>query len=82
MKRFLCLAMAVVVGVVTGRLLVDVNVHAQVNAPLATVNGDVNCDEKIDIADAVYLLNWLFLGGPKPCEFDVAPCPLPDPLCT
>ena len=80
MKKLLCLSVAVVVGGVTGRLLVDVNVHAQAKAPLATVNGDVNCDEKIDIADAVYLLNWLFLGGPKPCECDIAPDP--NPLCT
>ena len=83
MKRFLCLSVAVVVGVVTGRLLVDVNVHAQANAPLATANGDVNCDGSIVIADAVYLLNWLFLGGPMPCKGPVAPeDPLPDPLCT
>ena len=33
-------------------------------------NGDVNGSGAIDIADASYLLNWLFLGGPdpEPCE--------------
>jgi hypothetical protein len=28
--------------------------------------GDVNRDGKADLADPVYLLNWLFLGGPEP----------------
>ena len=34
--------------------------------PVATINGDVNGSGAIDIADAQYLLNWLFLGGPDP----------------
>jgi hypothetical protein len=29
-------------------------------------NGDVNGDAARDISDAVYLLNWLFTGGPEP----------------
>ena len=29
-------------------------------------NGDVNGDGKINVADAVYLLNLQFLGGPEP----------------
>lgn len=33
--------------------------------------GDVNCDGGVDLADAVYILNWLFLGGP-------ALCPIPN----
>src|SRR5262245_26326272 len=33
----------------------------------ATKNGDMNCDDKIDIADAVNMLEWLFKGGPAPC---------------
>jgi hypothetical protein len=41
----------------------------------ASGNGDVNGNGGIDISDASYLLNWLFLGGPDP-----VPCPgsLPD----
>ena len=35
-------------------------------APVASGNGDVNGSGDIDIADASYLLNWLFLGGPQP----------------
>jgi hypothetical protein len=28
--------------------------------------GDVNCDGQVNIADVVYLINFLFLGGPPP----------------
>ena len=34
--------------------------------PVASTNGDVNGSGAIDISDASYLLNWLFLGGPAP----------------
>jgi hypothetical protein len=33
---------------------------------VAAGNGDVNGSGEIDISDASYLLNWLFLGGPAP----------------
>ena len=31
--------------------------------------GDVNCDGVIDIGDVVYLINYLFKGGPAPLPF-------------
>ncbi|MGQ9590666.1 MAG: dockerin type I repeat-containing protein [Planctomycetota bacterium] len=34
--------------------------------------GDPNDDGKMDIADAVFGLNWLFLGGPTPSCIDAA----------
>ncbi len=37
-------------------------------------NGDVNGDEAINLTDAVYLLEWLFRGGPAP---DPIECPPP-----
>ena len=37
--------------------------------PVASMNGDVNGSGAIDISDATYLLNWLFLGGPDPVAF-------------
>lgn len=47
-------------------------------APPATFNvvnrrvcGDVNCDEKVNVSDAVYIVNYIFKGGPAPC----AGCP-------
>jgi hypothetical protein len=30
-------------------------------------NGDVNCDGARNSADVVYLINYLFMGGPEPC---------------
>ena len=33
----------------------------------AELNGDVNCSGTRDMSDAVLLLNWLFLGGNRPC---------------
>ena len=41
---------------------------AEVSTPflLATQNGDVNASGEIDISDPVYLLSYLYLGGPAP----------------
>jgi hypothetical protein len=36
-------------------------------------NGDVNCDGKIDLSDAVAILGWLFLGDTPPCPIDCRP---------
>src|SRR5512139_3315309 len=36
-------------------------------------NGDVNGDGKIDISDGVYILSWLFTGGPAPRQIQCAP---------
>ncbi|SRR6266540_6736708 len=33
----------------------------------ATMNGDVNCDDKINISDAIGILQFLFNGGPELC---------------
>jgi hypothetical protein len=30
--------------------------------------GDVNCDGDGNLGDAVYLINWIFKGGPEPCK--------------
>ena len=32
--------------------------------PLAIENGDANGDWRIDLSDAIYILTWLYLGGP------------------
>jgi len=43
---------------------------------LADKNGDVNVDGLVDMSDAIYLLQFLYLGGPRPwplhCEPDNA----------
>jgi len=38
----------------------------------ALLNGDANCNGTVDMSDAILMLNWLFLGGNRPC-------PLADP---
>jgi bacillopeptidase F len=45
-----------------------VDAYAAVLAALASVYvaGDANGDEVVDVADAVYLLNYLYKGGPAP----------------
>ena len=40
--------------------------EAQQQSPRAKENGDVNGDLTIDMSDAVYLLEHLFIGGPAP----------------
>jgi hypothetical protein len=35
-------------------------------APEPLEVGDANCDEVVDIADVVCLINYLFTGGPSP----------------
>lgn len=36
------------------------------------VRGDANSSGKVDIADAIFILNYLFKGGPEPVCFDAA----------
>ena len=36
-------------------------------------NGDVNGDADIDLSDAIYLLTWLFQGGPEPIAIAGSP---------
>jgi len=36
------------------------------------VRGDTNNDAKVNLSDAVFLLNYLFVGGDKPPCFEVA----------
>ena len=43
---------------------------------LSWSRGDVNFDGVVDISDSVYLLNYLFLGGPAPKS------PYPDKTCS
>lgn len=35
--------------------------------PSTSLNGDLNCDGTRNITDAVYLLRYMFQGGPAPC---------------
>ncbi len=41
-----------------------------VNRSSSGVCGDVNCDGTANITDAVYLIQYIFGGGPAPCDPD------------
>jgi phosphohistidine phosphatase SixA len=70
MKKLLSVALAFfAAGLLAGKLLDEVLVLAE---PVQTVDGDVNGDGDLNVTDPVYLLRFLFLGGPPP-----APCPPP-----
>ncbi len=34
------------------------------------MHGDANADAIIDLGDVVYILNYLFKGGPEPCPME------------
>ena len=36
------------------------------------IRGDVNYDGGLDISDLVYLVEWMFVGGPEPPCFEEA----------
>ena len=36
------------------------------------VRGDVNADGEAELTDAIFLLNWIFLGGAEPPCLDAA----------
>ena len=42
------------------------------SGPEVLVNGDTNGDGVRDLSDAVWLLDWLFLGGEEPVPFAVS----------
>jgi hypothetical protein len=64
-----------VIALFLNALLLSVRVWQEQGAPpvlgqgpggAAVANGDTNGDGSRDVSDAVYLLSWLFLGGPAP----------------
>ncbi len=52
----------------------ELTAHAAGGGGTPKGNGDVNGDGEIDISDAVYLVNALFLGGP---DLKAIECPPP-----
>ena len=58
-----CFALlSIVFGFLVGRLEQRESAFAQQNGQCGNINGD----EAVDITDAIYLLDWLFGGGPEP----------------
>ena len=71
MKRIVVFALvlnAALLGVVAHQLVAIAGGGA-----VATVNGDVNGDGWLNIADPVFMLNFLYSGGPAPVAFAGGP---------
>ena len=69
MRKALVLAAACgVFGILIGRWTAPM--PASADAPIA--NGDVNGDGRLDLADAVYIINNQFYGGPAPVPIELA----------
>ena len=65
MKRLLTVGLFVNAFILGGWVFQPAPFGAAGEAP-SVENGDVNGDGARDISDATFLLNWLFLGGPRP----------------
>ncbi len=72
MRKILLPALLLGCFILAGRFLFEMAGDAQAGLE-ATKNGDVNASGDIDLSDAVYLINWLFLGGPAPAAIAGAP---------
>ena len=69
MKKTVSLAIVFLVGLCIGKFWQGSPADAEAAAPatpVAAENGDTNGDGERDLSDAVYLLQWLFTGGPEP----------------
>ena len=44
-------------------------------------NGDLNADNKINLADAIYILSWMFTQGPEPIPIESSECDPCDSCC-
>jgi hypothetical protein len=51
---------------------VEVRVHAKGGGGPTFIRGNANADASINITDGIYILNYLFLGGPRPPCLDAA----------
>jgi len=77
MKRRIVLGIGLaLMGMLFGGWLVARGLPA-LAAAVASVDGDVNGDARLDLSDPVYLLRFLFQGGPPPTPCPAIPPPLP-----
>lgn len=69
MRKFL-IVLACIVLFLALRSERNFSLRAQAGAGgIARENGDVNGDLRVDLADPIYLIEWLFRGGPAPVAF-------------
>lgn len=68
MKKVFAIGFLASVVLVSGRFLHELAVSAQEAGagPIQVETGDLDGDGSINVTDAVYLLRWLFRGGPAP----------------
>ncbi len=68
MRRSVTVVLVLMAFFLSGRFWSSLPITAQGidGEPVATCNGDVNGDKSRDLTDAIYMLNWLFSGGPEP----------------
>jgi hypothetical protein len=67
------LVLFAVVGLAGFAGVSDVTGGPGASGVMTTLNGDVNGDQAIDISDPVYLINYMYLGGPSPAPLACEP---------
>ena len=69
MRRSVVILCVLAVGYAAGRSRQDTPAYAgPVECSSGASNGNVNGDANTDISDIIYLLNFLFRGGPAACD--------------
>src|SRR5262245_54348380 len=66
MKKLLVPALLLNAALLAGRFWQELPANAAGAQAQAAGSGDVNGSGVIDLSDAIYLLDWLFTGGPAP----------------
>jgi hypothetical protein len=69
MRKLLVFALFLNAALLAVRAFQEYPANAEDSAPVATTNGDVNGDRKLDVSDPIYLLTHIFNGGPAPVAF-------------
>jgi hypothetical protein len=80
MKKWIAISIVLnvaLLGVALHGVLADRTASAAPGGGRPSGNGDVNGDGQIDIADAIYLLLYLFVEGKAPVPIDVSGSSLP-----
>jgi len=77
MRRLVIIALFLNAALLCARFLQELPARAE-SKGLAQDNGDCNGDGTRDVSDAVYLLDWLFLGGGPPVAIAQSPALTPE----
>ena len=58
----------ILIGSYDGKLYALNPDGTSVGAPWPFYTGDCNCDGSCNVSDAVYIINYVFVGGNEPCD--------------